>query len=376
MLTNLTSARVVGGLAVCLLAASAAAGAPAIPESVSGAEGVVPRGWKLLASAAGDLNRDGKPDLAVALSQVEPALVAHEDDRPRILALYLRGKEGRLRRSATSQAVLLRANQGGVWGDPFESLAIERGAVVIRHYGGSAHRWGYVHRFRLQEAEWKLIGETRVSHHTLSHFRRERDHNLVTGLVLVTEHPEEEKAPETRQAYHELRAGPAAKAPVLDGRLSKGEWPGLTLRLVDRKDVVGGQASWSGPADLSAVLGAVTHGGSLHLRAEVTDDRVLAGDAVRLVDDRGNVIVPESARRLAGDKGYVWEARYELTDLPRAGGEDPALRLSVEVVDVDAAGAKEPTVLSASRGGRRFPAAIRVVPETGLPTLSRFSFDY
>ncbi|WP_171647940.1 hypothetical protein [Paenibacillus phytorum] len=39
--------------------------------------------------------------------------------------------------SIITDKVVLKADEGGVWGDPFESLTIDRGSVVVSEYGGS-----------------------------------------------------------------------------------------------------------------------------------------------------------------------------------------------------------------------------------------------
>lgn len=39
--------------------------------------------------------------------------------------------------SIIADKVVLKADEGGVWGNPFESLTIDRGSVVVSDYGGS-----------------------------------------------------------------------------------------------------------------------------------------------------------------------------------------------------------------------------------------------
>ena len=84
---------------------------------------------------------------------------------PEVLLIALAG-DGGYRLAQSDNGVVLRSDEGGVWGDPFQSLEIARGTVVLSHYAGSAWRWGIVQRFRFQNGDWYLIGQTDSSHHT------------------------------------------------------------------------------------------------------------------------------------------------------------------------------------------------------------------
>ncbi|MCU6708089.1 hypothetical protein M6D81_05130 [Paenibacillus sp. J5C_2022] len=56
---------------------------------------------------------------------------------PRALLIALLNADGSLERSIVAEHVILKADEGGVWGDSFESVTIDRGSVVVTHYGGS-----------------------------------------------------------------------------------------------------------------------------------------------------------------------------------------------------------------------------------------------
>ncbi|MDO3412501.1 hypothetical protein QWJ34_22240 [Saccharibacillus sp. CPCC 101409] len=163
-----------------------AASASARPKAVAEAR-LIPAGWHALlqpngglARTEGDLNKDGIPDLALVIEQ------DGEDGEPlpRSLLLAFGDGKGAYRLSEIAERVVLSADEGGVWGDPFRSVAIERGAVVIRHYGGSADRWYNTFRFRYQNEDWVLIGITRGVYFTGNELPEEADEddfNLLTG---------------------------------------------------------------------------------------------------------------------------------------------------------------------------------------------------
>lgn len=365
---------------------------PAIAEAADAAQGFVPAGWRLLGSADGDLNGDGRADTALALAhdpeQSEPGDIWQE---PRLLVIALRDASGKLRREAVSSEVVMCRGCGGVFGDPFEGLSIERGAVVVTHYGGSRDRWSFVDRFRHDAGRWTHIGATERHMDSFNpDLLEERDANLSTGLVIESLAGAGRK--NYRRVFYELRAGRIARAPALDGRVSADEWPGATVRLEGKDNVTAGAASWTGAADASARVGAVHAGEELYVRAEVTDDSVTAGDELRLVTKTGQVVKPLEVKVAPAPGGYVVEARYatralgigeieaRIKEMTGYGATDETLptdrllRVSIEVADSDA-GQKIPSVLSTSRGGRKYPAMIRLTAHHGPPTLSTFDRD-
>lgn len=392
-------------LAACLLLTTAVADVvsaqdetpefhmPTIPETADAGAGFVPAGWRLLGSADGDVNGDGRADTALALAhdpeQSEPGDIWQE---PRLLVIALRDAGGKLKLSAVSKEVVMCRGCGGVFGDPFAAISIERGAVVIDHYGGSRDRWAFIDRFRLDAGRWTHIGATERHMDTFEpDYMEEHDANLSTGLVI------ESLAGRPRQNYrrvfYELRAGLTERAPALDGRVSSEEWPGAAVKLESKENVTAGAASWTGAADASARVGAVyTRGGELYVRAEVTDDSVTPGDELRLVNKAGQLVKPLEMKTAPAPGGYVVEARYatkalgideieaRIKEMMGYGATaetlpvDRVLRVSIELADADA-GQKVATVLSTSRGGRRYPATIRLTPHHGRPLLSDFNRD-
>lgn len=365
---------------------------PAIAETADAAQGFVPAGWRLLGSADGDLNGDGRPDTALAVAhdaeQSEPGDVWQE---PRLLVIALREASGKLRRAAVSQEVVMCRGCGGVFGDPFEGLSIERGALVVNHYGGSRDRWSFIDRFRHDSGRFVHIGATERHMDSFNpNMLEERDANLSTGLVIESLAGAGRK--NYRRVFYELRAGRAERAPAIDGRVSADEWSGTTVKLEGKENVTAGAATWSGAADASARVGAVHTGDELFVRAEVTDDSVTPGDELRLVTKSGQVVKPLEMKVAPAPGGYVVEARYaarslgldeieaRIKEMTGYGATDETLptdrllRVSIEVADADA-GQRVASVLSTSRGGRKYPAAVRLTTHHGPPLLSTFDRD-
>lgn len=144
----------------------------------------VPDTYTLMAQASGDLNRDGVNEL-VLLFNTPQEVAAEGLGTAREINIYQQQK-GTWQLWHKSVGTVLPSAHGGMMGDPFEALTIERGAIVIRHFGGSRDKWHYTHRYRFQNNNWFLIGANIVSGAPCD-FKREYDYNLMTGRLHVNE---------------------------------------------------------------------------------------------------------------------------------------------------------------------------------------------
>jgi hypothetical protein len=374
-----------------------------VPEVADTALQLVPPGWRAEEELPKevDLNGDGRPDVAFVISHGGTG-ARGEDPRAvvkHVLVLALRGPDGKLHRSIVSDPVILDGDEGGAFGDPFEGLSIEQGALVIMHYGGSRERWGYTHRYRYQNGRWMLIGldfgntdSTAPNDHYDNH-----EINLTTGLVGASEkgdYDDRPQKPEISGSYYELEVLPVDKAPVIDGRVAEGEWPGYAVMLNEKEQVYRRRQLWRGRDDLSAHLQAVRFGKELFLSAEVTDNQVGPGDVLRLVTKKGLVIKPLESKIRPTGKGYAFEARYSIEAIARtlkpgdkyvvealqehfassnSGGdlEGFELPVAVEIVDVDrTAVPRVRGVLSTRLVGSPYNGAIRVFRKGTLVLIS------
>ena len=146
----------IGGVFVFTRSLSAPASVPR-EAAKQKAEDFVPAGWSVIAKAEGDLNGDGVTDTVLA---IEDTKTGEADFHPRSLLILLQNKTGDYELSIRSDTVIPHANEGGIFGDPFSGISIEKGSVAIDAYGGSAWRWSYSYQFRYQNAGWYLIGQT------------------------------------------------------------------------------------------------------------------------------------------------------------------------------------------------------------------------
>lgn len=161
--------------AMALLAAPAAAQMvepppvtyPQLPATAATAEGFVPAGWKIVKRQAGDLNGDGKADLALLLRMTDKANIVRDDEsqpadmfdtNPFLLAVALAEPAGGYRLAVANHKFFHRPevpHSGDLPPDESDSVRIERGTLVL---GNEYLRGMDSFRFRWDGGEFRLIG--------------------------------------------------------------------------------------------------------------------------------------------------------------------------------------------------------------------------
>lgn len=153
-------------LSLLLATAARLACAQAVPATGATPASFTPAGYQELPDghAAGDLNADGRPDLALVLAPIAEDTVAKGDGEtgllPRLLLVLFAQPGGGYQLAAQGHQAVLCKGCGGQY-DPLDQLSIEKGVVVLSQQGGGSGRWGVVSRFRYQQGGFFLIGETR-----------------------------------------------------------------------------------------------------------------------------------------------------------------------------------------------------------------------
>lgn len=136
-----------------------------------------PAGFEKIGEATGDLNSDGQDEKVLVFTTGRMTDFGYE----REIHVFKMG-EGAWKPWHHSSTAVLPSEHGGMMGDPFVEIAIERGCIVISHAGGSRQKWSYTHRFRYQNDHWELIGAT-VEFGSRCDYWDYFDYNLSNGKI-------------------------------------------------------------------------------------------------------------------------------------------------------------------------------------------------
>ncbi len=159
-------------LTLALIAAAATAQAAplteqdirALPRVSALPEHFVPAGWTIESKAEGDLNTDGKLDLALTLVEAKPADFDPDNpaERERALLVLVRNDVG-YGRNAANGKLLQCTRCGGAFYGMLETpvdVSIAKGVLIVRQNHGSRNVVSTTHRFRRvpKSGMFRLIG--------------------------------------------------------------------------------------------------------------------------------------------------------------------------------------------------------------------------
>jgi hypothetical protein len=123
-----------------------------------------PEGWVIMDTMTGDLNRDAFTDLLIVLQRENES--ESDSDFVRPILIFTGNTGGGLDFRERNDSVTLCYRCGGVYGDPYDGLAIKNGYFSVQHYGGSSWRWTKIITFRYNESQktWLLHRDAGVSY--------------------------------------------------------------------------------------------------------------------------------------------------------------------------------------------------------------------
>jgi len=132
-----------------------------IPSTADRAAGFAPEGWKVEGVARGDLNADGRADLAIKLIEDRGAQEKEvpPPDRNRVLVIAFEDG-GKLKRAAVADKLLQCTSCGGAFYGVMEapaSVSISKSVVVVEQEHGSRDVSRSTFRFRYEPASGRFV---------------------------------------------------------------------------------------------------------------------------------------------------------------------------------------------------------------------------
>ena len=173
---------------------------------------LVPSNWKIIDSVSGDLNHDGIKDLALILEFYRPVKesraygdntteIITEIQKPRILAIYFRrSASGSYKLVTQNNNFILRAEEGGISGDPLRSTTIKDNKLSLSFEGGGNWRWKLNYAFKYRNGTWNLENANNYAYSEASGEMTDRQYDFqkqkkitVTGKIHNRERGNESK---------------------------------------------------------------------------------------------------------------------------------------------------------------------------------------
>lgn len=166
---------------------------PRLIQQAKSVEQLIPKNWKLIDSAKGDLNQDNKDDIVLVLEfntavdedraygNYEIELIT-ETQKPRMLAVYFK-KDELYRLAIQNNDFVLRSEEGGKMGDPFKGLRIDSNKFILSFEGGNDWRWKLNYEFEYQQKEWALVAANNVYYHKDSGEMVDKQYDFVDRTI-------------------------------------------------------------------------------------------------------------------------------------------------------------------------------------------------
>lgn len=125
----------------------------------------LPRGYYILKSVEGDINNDGRADVAAAFSKSNPETAKADEtgenlDAPRLLFLALRDEKGLFQETIVTDKVILCRSCGTMVDDPLLDISIKDGTVHIEQFNLGACDVTYSYAIDYRQG-WQIIGQTK-----------------------------------------------------------------------------------------------------------------------------------------------------------------------------------------------------------------------
>lgn len=141
----------------------------------------VPENYTIISKVMGDLDKDGVKELVVAYNTKTPEDELDNVARALIIYKLVNNKWSEWKKS---EQALYGSADGGMMGDPFGSIEIKNGILLVMQQGGSSWKWEITDKYRFQNGNFYLIGYTSVSGKPCEYWDN-IDFNLSTGKMLV-----------------------------------------------------------------------------------------------------------------------------------------------------------------------------------------------
>lgn len=113
---------------------------------------------KILSSQQGDLSGNGTHGVVLVLDHPGTGNEMLGEGTPRSILLLTRDSAGKLQKSKQNDRLVPCAQCGGMAGDPFGYVRVDKGGFTVLIEGGSRERWSdeYAFKYSAEQQDWLL----------------------------------------------------------------------------------------------------------------------------------------------------------------------------------------------------------------------------
>lgn len=171
---------------------------PTLEQYGQKAEDFVPKNWKIMAKAFGDLNGDKAPDGVLVVKGSESKFLNKNDGlgeeiydtNPRMLIILFKNPLANRFELAAQSSTFVFVPDSPTMSEPFQSLKIKNGVIQLDfEIWYSAGSWGTSrasYKFRYQNGEFALIGADKTESMRNTGETETRSYNFLTKKMSVT----------------------------------------------------------------------------------------------------------------------------------------------------------------------------------------------
>jgi hypothetical protein len=170
---------------------------PKIKESGYKISDFIPKGWTLLDTASGDLNKDSVSDLAIVIQLQDSSLINDDNEfrakdfwQPRILAIFFQDSVTKKYTLAEQCDKFIVANSHSNMKDPFEGLSIDNNILTINFRILYTIGWKYTsthsYKFQYRNEDFVLIRASSHSFHKETGKSQTYDIDFLKGKYSIT----------------------------------------------------------------------------------------------------------------------------------------------------------------------------------------------
>lgn len=157
-----------------------------------------PKNSTILSKEVGDLDNDKIPEKVIVYN-----IKSNKGEGDLREIQILKKVKGKWIILEKSRNAILKSDEGGMMGDPFNYVKIKSGTLIINHYGGSSWKWNVTDIYRFQNHHFELIGYHSEGGRSEDYWAT-TDFNIIKGKLIYKKTVTDKINPENGKSESEI----------------------------------------------------------------------------------------------------------------------------------------------------------------------------